>query len=267
MTRKPFCALAMVKDEGIFMPFWLKHYTKYFAPEDLYVHSDESTDSTEEQVRAAGVNFVPVLPGSMPVMKNDRYIKGVIEQLLGKYEAVLFAESPDDIIVPGPAHDYDLGKYMADFVRSKEPYRFLTGINIMEREGEAAYDPAKGNLIAQRSTAIRCPQYDNPFLWSIKPLWGRGWHDLGQGRLEGYGDKQGEDKRLYNLHIHYADFGLANARHHVRLLTYNTYQQQAYSARVDQDLRNVMNEMISRPKYWFSNGQVIPIEDWMKAVI
>ena len=256
----------MVKNEGIFMPFWLKHYTKYFEPQDLYVHSDGSSDNTEDLCKAAGVNFYPIIPGTIPVGKNDRYIKIVIQQLLEKYDCVLFAESPDDIIVPGPVHNHDLRAYMDEFRASGEPYRFLSGINIIQHQDEAPYDSSRP-LLAQRKYAVRCPQYDNAFLWQTVPMWGRGWHDLGGGRLEGMGDEQGEDKRLYNLHIHYADFGLANARHHVRQQTYGLAQREAYRSEVDGDLRRIMTEMLDKPSYWFSNGRLVNVEPWMARVI
>lgn len=256
----------MVKNEGIFMPFWLKHYGQFFEPRDLYVHSDSSSDETEELCQAAGVNFVPVPSGHVLVGHNDKYVKGAIAALLEHYECVLFAESPDDIIVPGPVHDHDLKRYLDEFRASGEPYRFLTGINIIQHSDEAPYDPARP-LLSQRRHAVRCPQYDNAFLWSVTPMWGRGWHDLGGGRLEGMGDEQGEDKRLYNLHIHYADFALANSRHHVRQRTYGHAQRQAYMSRTDDDLRTVMSEMLEKPARWFSNGRLVDVESWMTQIV
>jgi hypothetical protein len=257
----------MVKNEGIFMPFWLKHYSKTFEPQDMYVHSDGSTDDTEGQVRAAGANLITVPPGTIPVGKNDRYVKPVITELLQRYECVLFAESPDDIIVPGPAHGHDLRRYIDEFVLSTDRYRFLTGVNIIQGVIERPYNPTRGTLLSQRSFAIRCPQYDNAFLWKDTPLWGRGWHDLGGKRLEGMGDNQGEDKRLYNLHIHYADFALCNRRHHARQATFTPEQRAAYASYVDAELFNNMCRMLDAPREWFSNGAPFVIEPWMKEVV
>jgi|SRR5579863_3680600 len=265
--KRPACALAMVKNEGIFMPFWLEYYTRFFEPQDLYVHSDGSTDNTEGQCHAVGVNFHAVPRGTITVGKNDKYVKVIIAQLLERYECVLFAESPDDILVPGPVHNCNLQTYLLDFIRSREPYRFLTGINIVQGPHELPYDPSKGTLLSQRQFAIRCNQYDNAFLWSVPPLWGRGWHDLGGSRLCGMGDEQGENKRLYNLHIHYADFDLCNRRHHVRQATYTPEQKAAYSSKVDGDLRTFMFEMVSKPETQFSEGKLVPVESWMKSVI
>jgi len=247
------------------MPFWLTHYAKAFAPEDMYVHSDGSIDDTESQVISVGANFIAVPPGTIAVGKNDRYVKTVITKLLERYECVLFAESPDDIIVPGAKHGHDLKTYIDDFLQSHDQYRFLSGINIIQGNSETAY--ANGKLLAQRSIAIRCPQYDNAFLWRVEPLWGRGWHDLGGKRLEGMGDTQGEDKRLYNLHIHYADFNLCNQRHHVRHSTFTQEQKAAYSSKIDWELWTMMQDMIARPSYWFSNGVQCQIEPWMRDVI
>jgi hypothetical protein len=257
----------MVKDEEVFMPFWLEYYTRFFGPQDLYVYSDGSTDNTEGMCRSVGVNFHPIVPGTVQVGKNDRYIKSVITQLLERYECVLFAESPDDIIVPGPAHNHNLSTYLDDFIASSDRYRFLTGINIIQGPHESPYDHAKGTLLSQRQIAVRCNQYDNAFLWKDTPLWGRGWHDLGGKRLCGMGDVQGEDKRLYNLHIHYADFDLCNRRHQARQRTYSDEQKQAYSSRVDGDLRSLMFEMVTTPAQQFSEGKLVPIESWMQRII
>jgi hypothetical protein len=224
-------------------------------------------DDTEQQARAHGCTFVPVRPGTIPVGKNNRYIKGIIAELLVQYECVLFAESPDDIIVPGPSHGHNLRAYLDDFLKSEDTYRFLSGINIVQGPNEPSYDPLKGTLLSQRQYAIRCNQYDNAFLWKTTPLWGKGWHDLGGKRLCGMGDLQGESKRLYNLHIHYADFDLANRRHHFRQRTFNDEQKRAYMCRVDDDLRGAMTEMILKPSHWFSEGNVVPIERWMQDVI
>lgn len=258
----------MVKNEGIFMPFWLRHYGKTFAPGDMYVHSDSSTDDTESQVVSAHANFVAVPPGTIAVGQNDKYVKRVIADLLNSYECVLFAESPDDIIVPGPSHDHNLWRYIVDFLSDDDQYRFLSGVNIIQGSDEPAYDPDRNSsLLAQRQYAVRCPQYDNAFLWKSVPQWGRGWHDLGAGRLEGMGDAQGEGKRLYNLHIHYADFDLCNRRHHVRQATYDWSQREAYISTVDDDLKATMKDMLERPDYWFSNGKIVPVEPWMSTVI
>jgi hypothetical protein len=249
------------------MPFWLSHYSKFFESCDLHVHSDDSIDNTEELCRAAGTEFYAIPRGTIAIGKNDRYIKCVITDLLERYECVLFAESPDDIITPDLSHGHDLNSYIKEFLSSSDTHRFLSGINIIQSRDESLYDPALGTLISQRKHAIRCPQYDNPFLWKTTPLWGRGWHDLGGNRLVGMGDVQGDEKRLYNMHIHYADFELANKRHHVRQQTYNKERQTAYASYVDDKLRDVMDEMLARPSYWFSGGHTFLIPDWAKSII
>ena len=81
------------------------------------------------------------------------------------------------------------------------------------------------------------------------------------------GDSQGESKRLYNLHIHYADFDLCNRRHLVRQATYDYSQREAYISTVNDDLKATMNDMLTRPDFWFSNGKIVPIEPWMRSVI
>jgi len=262
------CAiLAIVKNEEVFLPFWLEHYTRCSDPQDLFIHSDGSTDSTAGLCRGVGVNFHEIPPGTVPVGKNDRYIKGVITQLLASYECVLFAESPDDIIVPGHEHGHDMTTYIDEFLESADRHRFLTAINVMHTDDDAAYDPKKGTLLSQRTRGVRCPQYDNAFMWKDTPTWGRGWHDLGGPRIVGGGDTQGENKRLYNLHIHYADFDLCNRRHHDRQRTFSPEQLNAYESRTDLSLRGLIRQMADHPEKQFSGGYIVKLEPWMQRVI
>lgn len=277
MSKRLCAVIASVKNEETFMPFWAKHYSRFFEPQDMFIYDKLSEDRTRE-LAPAGANIIDVHPGEIPVIPpwplpdNSTHVRNVIAQLTEKYECVLFAESPDDVLTPGPHWNGDLRAYLEDFVQGPDRYRFLTCYNIMHRSGEPLYDPAKGNLIAQRSTMIRCPQYDNSFLWKERPWWGTGWHNLGPTvnggkRLNGMGPTQGVDKQLYNLHIHYADFGLTNQRHQHRLRTYNSTERQHYAVQTDGALRALMDDMIARPDKNFSFGQTLPVEPWMKTVI
>ena len=272
---KRLCAvLAMVKDEEVFMPFWVKHYSKWFSPTDFYIHSDGTADNTLNllprgtniiEVKDCDIPSVPPWPGKA----NDVYIKRVISNLLEDYECVLFAESPDDIIVPSPAHDCDLLKYVEKFVDSDRNYEHLTCVNVTHdlASNEAAYDVSKGTLLSQRTKMIRANQYDNAFLWKEIPWWQNGWHNLGPRvnngkRLCGRGDGS-----LYNLHIHYADYDLCNIRHTQRCNVFNETQLKCYVHWTNQQLKNVMCEMISNPGKWFSEGAVLDLESWMKDVV
>jgi len=271
------CAvLAKVKSEALFLErFWLPHYSQFFEPRDLHVHSDGSLDATNDLCTQAGVSLTVVAPGAVEFGKNNVYIVNIIARLLEDYDCVLFGESPDDVIVPGPQHACDLGKYVDDFVQnSVDPYRFLTCYNVTHNTlTEPAFDPARGKLLAQRSTFIRCPQFDNSFLWKVVPTWGRGWHDLvgvnGGKRIMGGGDQQGDAKRLYNFHIHYADFDLCNARHHVRQATYSAQELQngLYSCQIDNELCGMMTKMISSPATYFAGARIDPPPPWMRSIV
>jgi hypothetical protein len=267
--------LAKVKSEELFLrTFWLPHYSKFFEHQDLHVHSDGSLDGTEKLCRDAGVNLTVIPPGIVQHGKNNLYIVEVITKLLESYDCVLFAESPDDIIIPGPMHSHNLNQYIDAFMASPDVYRFLTCYNVTHRvNAEPDYDPANGLLLTQRNAFIRCPQYDNPFLWKSRPTWGRGWHDLigvNDGkRICGGGDMQGDDKRLYNIHIHYADFRYCNARHKVRQATYSAEERlnNLYSCQVDDKLRSVMQGMLDDPKSYFADGIIQEVPVWMKTII
>lgn len=264
-----------MKSEALFLQqFWLPHYSKFFEPQDLHVHSDGSQDETEQLCRDAGVSLTVVPPDTVRHGQNNVYIVEVIDKLLRDYECVLFAESPDDVIIPGPEHDFDIRKYIDSFLSSQDQYRFFTCYNVTHRVGEEpAYDPNRGTLLSQRGTFIRAPQYDNSFLWKVRPTWGRGWHDLvgvnNGKRIVGGGDAQGEDRRLYNFHIHYADFDLCNARHKVRHQMYSAEERLKglYSFQVDNELRDMMLKMVTDPKHYFADGNIHWPASWMQNVI
>src|SRR5580704_1662007 len=37
MTHRPAAVLTVARDEGVFLPFWLRYVTRYFAPDEIYV--------------------------------------------------------------------------------------------------------------------------------------------------------------------------------------------------------------------------------------
>lgn len=273
--KKLVAVLAKVKSEALFLEkFWLPYYSKFFDVQDLHVHAEQSFDGTEELCRKFGVTLTEIPPGTVQHGKNNVYIVEVIDRLLQDYECVLFAESPDDIITPGPRHGSNLRTYVDEFIASEDTYRFLTCYNVTQDvDKEPVY--TGGPLLSTRGTFVRCPQYDNSFLWKTRPIWGRGWHDLvgvnNGKRICGGGDTQGEEKRLYNLHIHYADFGMCNARHQVRQSTYSYDERQnnLYSCQIDGELLTVMKHMHDFPHLCFSDAikETLDASHWMRQII
>ena len=52
----------MVYNEAVFLPIWLRYYSRFFAPDDIYVLDHESTDGS-----TSGSGFVRI-----PVDARDR---------------------------------------------------------------------------------------------------------------------------------------------------------------------------------------------------
>jgi hypothetical protein len=59
VSKKKCAVFTIVQNENIFLPIWLKYYSKYFDPKDIYILNH---DSNEESMRACcrypGVNVV-----------------------------------------------------------------------------------------------------------------------------------------------------------------------------------------------------------------
>ncbi len=91
--------VTMVHNESVFFPIWLRYYSRFFAPEDIFVLDNESIDGSTD-----GDGFV-----RMPV-QHDRVdhtwmaatVGRLQNELMESYEVVL-ATDVDEIVAPDPA--------------------------------------------------------------------------------------------------------------------------------------------------------------------
>ena len=53
-TRKRRAVVTMVHNESVFLPIWLRYYSRFFAPEDIYVLDNDSTDGSTDRGGSCG---------------------------------------------------------------------------------------------------------------------------------------------------------------------------------------------------------------------
>jgi hypothetical protein len=195
-------AFTIVKDEPRFLPIWLDHYGRSFAPEDLYVLDHQSIDGSLDAARGR----CHVLPVEHPTTYHHTWLVLLAERfqsfLLASYETVLYTDA-DELVLAEPRRFRDLGEYIDAM---DGPVARCTGFEVVQQVGE---EPLRFGepLLAQRRWWYRVPLYDKPLLACLPLAWTPGFHT----ELR-FPDVQ-PDPDLYLLHMHRADRDYCLERH------------------------------------------------------
>ena len=215
-TRQPVCrsraVVTMVRDEPEFLPIWLEYYSRFFAPEDIYVLDHQTSDGSTSR---GGFNRVPVV---RPVF-SERWFTELRAEfqhgLLRTYDLVVVCDV-DEIIAPLPKWGH-LGKYLDRFDEDFVNCRGYELLHVPERE--VPLDPGRP-VLQQRRHWFRNPLYDKPSVATVPMQWGLGFHRRADG-LVSY------DPDLYLIHLHRMDYDLCLTRR----------RRRALMARSESDLR------------------------------
>jgi hypothetical protein len=197
---KKKCAIfVMVKNEDVFLPIWLKHYSRYIDGDDIYVFDHLSIDGS---VQKCSKNYkFNVIRLEYPFSFDHLWFKfvavNVQKKLLEHYEYVIFTDI-DEIILP------DINKYsgLDDYIQKLDKnYARCIGYELMHLpDKEAPYVTSK-SVLSQRRFWYYTPWY-NKTLISNKPLdWDIGFHSVPNLELN-------FDNDLMLIHLHKLDFDL-----------------------------------------------------------
>jgi hypothetical protein len=190
-----------VRNEPVFFPIWLRYYSQFFDPQDIYVLDHETTDGSTD-----GEGFVRV-PVSHDTV-DHRWMAKVIEdhqhELLDRYDVVLVTDV-DEIVAPvpdfGTLGDY-IDRFDEDFVNCLG-YELL---HLADREGP--YDRER-KVLEQRGYWFANDIYDKPALTTQPLRWRPGLHRTMDGTMH-------PDPDLHLIHLHRMDYEICLARHSYR---------------------------------------------------
>ena len=200
-TRKRGAALTIARDEHVFLPIWLRYYSQFFPPEDLYVLDHGTSDGSTDR---GGFVRVPVSHDTVDHTWMVRTIEAQQHELIEQYDVVVVTDV-DEIVAPHP----DFGT-LADYIdRLDEPYVNCMGyelIHLVDREG--CFDPAR-KVLDQRGHWFANQIYDKPALATEPMRWVPGFHRSAELKMR-------PDPDLHLIHLHRMDYDICLERHRYR---------------------------------------------------
>lgn len=201
-ARPPTRALiTIVHNEPVFLPIWLRYYSQFFKPDDIYVLDNESTDEATER---AGFVRIPVEHDSVDHVWMVKAIEELQHELVRRYDVVLVTDV-DEIVVPDPRFG-TLGDYIDRFDEDWVNCLGYELLHIRELEPPIRLDRP---ILEQRGHWFYNDGYDKAALATVPMRWKPGFH--------GRSDYQfNVDPDLRMIHLHRMDFEICLERHRVR---------------------------------------------------
>lgn len=192
--------ITMVHNEPVFLPIWLRYYSRCFAPEDIFVLDNGSTDGSTGQ---GGFVRIDVEHPTVDHTWMVRTIEALQHELQERYDVVLVCDV-DELVAPVP----EWGTLRAYLDRFDEASVNCLGYELLHMPGEAPLDLERP-ILEQRGHWFANGAYDKPALATVPMNWQPGFHS----RADGYFNP---DPDLRLIHLHRVDYELCRARHRTR---------------------------------------------------
>jgi hypothetical protein len=188
----------IVHNEAFLLPIWLRYYSQFFDPDDIYVLDHESTDGS-----TAGPGFVRV-PVTHDATYDSSWLTRTVQnqqhELFDRYHTVLTIDV-DEIVAPDPNWG-TLGEYLDRF---DEEFVTCLGYEIVHLQGVEPPFRSDRGVFEQRSFWYPNGGYDKPALASVPTRWNRCFHTREDGRSN-------YDPDLFLIHLHRIDYELCLER-------------------------------------------------------
>jgi hypothetical protein len=234
--------LTIVRDEAVFLPIWLRYYSQFFGPEDIYVFDHGSTDGSTDR---PGFVCDPVTHDTVDHNWMRKTIQARQHELIERYDVVLVTDV-DEIVAPNPELG-SLGDFIDDFT---EEFVNCRGYEVLhQRDHEPPIDLDRP-ILEQRGTWFPNFAYSKPILATVPMHWYDGFHARRDGRAN-------FDYDLRLIHLHRMDFDLCLERHRYRSAV-------SWSERDLQGQSGYQNRIIGEEEFaaWFYSDSCthLPIE-------
>jgi hypothetical protein len=203
VSKKKCCVFTIVKNERIFLPIWLKYYSKSFAPEDIYVLDHESTDgSVEACQKQYGFQVITLRWEYYDDLWRRQVACRHQLEFLRSYEYVLYSDA-DEVIIPDPRKYRALKDYISKVKRDRV---CCTGYFLLHLKEEERDLDLTQPILGQRRYWYNDATYDKPLLLKEPLEWEDGFHPSSNQAIY-------RDPDLWLLHLHKMDFDLSWKKH------------------------------------------------------
>jgi Glycosyl transferase family 2 len=197
-TNRRTALLTIVRDEPVFLPIWLRYYSRYFAADDIHVLDHGTVDGSTD---GSGFVRIPVEHGTVDNTWMVERMQAEQRRLLESYDNVL-AVDVDELVTPDPNWG-TLDEYLAGFTEDFVNCLGYEVIHLRDREPPIRLDRP---VLEQRGYWFAADGYDKPSLASVPMEWTPGLHARADGRLN-------LDPDLFLVHLHRMDYEICLQRH------------------------------------------------------
>ena len=221
----------MVHNEPVFLPIWLRYYGRFFAPEDIYVFDNETTDGSTER---DGFVRIPVEHATVDHTWMMETIRDLQHDLIGRYDLVLVTDV-DEIVCPVPEVG-SLGDYLDYF---DDEFVNCLGYQVLHMQDREPPVDLSRPILEQRGHWFFDSTYDKPALATVPLDWVPGFHRRPDNQFR-------PDPDLRLIHLHRMDFDLCLERHRTRT-------RKRWAAEDDRERWAGHNQIVESVEYerWF----------------
>lgn len=191
----------MVYNEPVFLPLWLRYYSRFFRPDEIYVLDNESTCGVPDQ---PGFTRIPVAHDTVDHTWMVRTIESLQHDLLDRHDVVVVTDV-DEIIAPVPEWG-TLGEYLDALDEEWVNCLGYEVLHLPDREPPLRLDEP---ILDQRGYWFPTAAYDKAAVATVPMTWRPGFH----GRVD-FQFRPDPDLRL--IHLHRMDYDLCRQRHRTR---------------------------------------------------
>jgi hypothetical protein len=199
--RATRAVITIVHNESVFLPIWLRYYSRFYAPEDIYVLDNDSSD---ESIASGGFVRIPVEHPSVDHVWMVQTIESLQHELIERYDSVLVTDV-DEIVALRPALG-TLGDYLDRFDEEWVNCLGYELLHLRDTEPPLALDRP---ILAQRGHWYFNGAYDKPALATTPMSWKPGFHGRSDSQFN-------VDPDLRLIHLHRMDYDICLERHRVR---------------------------------------------------
>lgn len=223
--------ITMVHNEAVFLPIWLRYYSRFFAPQDIYVLDHGSTDGSTE---SGGFVRIPVEHDTVDHLWMVSRIEALQHELLHNYRVVIVTDV-DEIIAPTPRRG-TLGDYLGQF---GEEWVNCLGYELLHDPDAEPPLCLERPILEQRHYWYFNGAYDKAAVATVPMRWRPGFHGRADFRFN-------SDPDLRLIHLHRMDYDICLQRHRTR-------RRLPWAQRDASERWAVHNQIVDEPEFaqWF----------------